>query len=571
MKTIIFTFVFSLIFTKIFAKDSTQNKVDSVKIKVDSVKIIEPKLIVSGDLTISTGYYKMSGLDAPRGQFNPYGISGKLMLKSKNWIVPISMIYSSQNNSFRQPFNQVGSSPLYKNWLVLHGGYRNVYFSPFTLAGHTFLGSGIELNPKKFRFGFIYGKFNRAIEGNFAEPDRIPFFKRTGFASRIGVGTKINYLDLIVLKVADDVNSISLSPDYQYIKPAENLALGISARLKIKKKFIFELDGSASAFTRDIRTEAIGEFVNIRFYDAIKKVFIPRVSTQLSTAFQSAIAYKSKIFSGKIQYKRIEPEFKTMGAYYFQNDIESYTFNPNLSLFKSKLKLNTSIGLQHDNLLNQKKVETNRLIGSAAIVYAPNENFSMDLLFSNYGITQKAGYLPLIDTLKIAQNNKTLSLNSMYMKIGESNMQTFMVSAIYQELQDLNSRTAIFNENQNWNYNASYSFQNLISNLDFSLNYSYTLTKSIDIESVFHGPTCSISKLFLKNNNLTLRSNFGFMLSKQTILDFQEKGNVLNLSSDISYTFFKKHTLLLNWSLIKNKGLQNFSENRGTIEYNLTF
>ncbi|WP_435357285.1 hypothetical protein [Emticicia sp. SJ17W-69] len=565
MKTIILTIIFISIYTQIFANDST-------KTKVDSVKIVVPKLTVSGNLSISTGYYKMNGLDAPRGQFNPWGINGKINFKTSNgWFVPVTMIYSSQNNRFRQPYNQVGASPLYKNWLVLHGGYRNVYFSPFTLAGHTFLGTGIELNPKKFRFGFIYGKFNRAIENNFAEPDRIPFFKRTGFASRIGVGTKTNYVDLIVLKVADDVNSISLSPDYQYIKPAENLAFGISSRLKIKKKFTFELDGSASAYTRDIRTEAIGEFINIKALDAIHKVFIPRVSTQLSTAFQSAIGYKSKIFNTKIQYKRIEPEFKTMGAYYFQNDIESYTFNPNVSLFKSKLKFNTSIGLQHDNLLNQKKVQTNRLIGSAAIVYAPNENFSTDFLYSNYGITQKAGYLPLIDTLKIAQNNKTLSLNSMYMRIGESTMQTFMLSAIYQELQDLNSRTAIFNENQNWNYNASYSYQNLLSNLDLSINYSYTLTKALDIESVFHGPTASISKRFLKENNLVLTSNLGYMFSQQKIYDYAEKGNVLNASSDISYTFFKKHTLSLNWSLIKSKGVQSFSENRGTIEYQLNF
>lgn len=565
MKTIILTITFISILSPIFANDST-------KTKVDSVKIVVPKMTVSGNLSISTGYYKMNGLDAPRGQFNPWGISGKLNFKTSNgWLVPVTMIYSSQNNRFRQPYNQVGASPLYKNWLVLHGGYRNVYFSPFTLAGHTFLGTGIELNPKKFRFGFIYGKFNRAIENNFAEPDRIPFFKRTGFASRIGVGTKTNYVDLIVLKVADDVNSISLSPDYQYVKPAENLAFGISSRLKIKKKFTFELDGSASAYTRDIRTEAIGDFINVKFYDAIKKVFIPRVSTQLSTAFQSAFGYKSKVFNAKIQYKRIEPEFKTMGAYYFQNDIESYTFNPNVSLFKSKLKLNTSIGLQHDNLLNQKKVQTNRLIGSAAIVYAPNESFSTDFLYSNYGITQKAGYLPLIDTLKIAQNNKTLSLNSMYMRIGESTMQTFMLSAIYQELQDLNSRTAIFNENQNWNYNASYSYQNLLSNLDLSLNYSYTLTKALDVESIFHGPTASLSKRFLKENNLVLTSNLGYMFSQQKIYDYAEKGSVLNASTDISYTFFKKHTLSLNWSLIKSKGVQSFSENRGTIEYQLNF
>ena len=565
MKTIIFTSILLIFFAPVFGHDSTQ-------VKTDSIKKAEKKLIISGDLTISTGYYKMSGLDAPRGQFMPWGVNGKLIVSSvKGWTIPVSMVYSSQNNKYGQPYNQIGTSPLYKKWLVLHGGYRNVYFSPFTLAGHTFLGGGIELNPKKLRIGFIYGKFNRAIESDLADPDKVPYFKRTGMAARIGVGTKTNYFDIIAMKASDDVNSINLDPDYEYVKPAENMVIGVSSRLKIKKKFTFELDGSASAYTRDIRTQAIADFIDVKYYNTIKKFFTPRVATQLSTALQTSLGYRSKIFSGRIQYKRIEPEFRTMGAYYFQSDIESYTAVPNISLFKSKLKINTSIGLQHDNLLNQKKVQTNRLIGSAAIVYAPNEKLSLDFLYSNYGITQKAGYKPLIDTLRIAQNNRTLSVNGLYMMLGETSNQTFMATAIYQELQDLNQRTALNNENQNWNYNLSYAYQNFITNIDINLNYSYTLTKALDMESLFHGPTASINKRLLKKSNLLLTTNVGYMFSEQNLFELKEKGKIVNASLGVTYTLFDKHTLALDWSLIKSKGGQEFSENRGSISYQLNF
>ncbi len=565
MKTIILTFIFIASLGSTFASDSTQ-------IKGDSVKKVEPKLIFSGELSLSTGYYTENGLETPRGQFTPWGLNGKFSLKSASgWHLPVSFIYSSQNNRYRQPYNQIGTSPSYKKWLVLHGGFRNVYFSPFTMSGHTFLGGGVELNPGKLRLGIIYGKFNKAIDQNFADPDRIPTFKRTGYSIRVGVGTKVNYVDLIMLKVADDINSIALSPDYQYVKPAENFVLGISSRIKIKKKLSFELDASASAYTRDVRTEAIGSFIDIKYLNAIQQFFTPRLSSNLTTALQSALAYRSKVFNIKLQYKRIEPEFKTMGAYYFQNDIESYTTSPNVSLFKSKLKINTSIGFQHDNLLNQKKTQTNRLIGSAAVVFTPNDKLSLDFLYSNYGITQKAGYLPLIDTLRIAQNNRTLSANGMYMIIGESTMQTFMASAIYQELQDLNSRTAHFNENQNWNYSVGYMYQNLLSNFDINLNYSYTLTKAIDITSLFHGPTLGVNKKLLKNANLSLNSNLSYMFNQQNFFEFIEKGRVLNASLGIEYRLKDKHTFSLNWNLIDNKGSQDFKEHRGTVAYALSF
>lgn len=540
--------------------------------RVDSAATKPKNWTIKGELDVNTGFYQMKGLDAPRGQMLPWGLNGKITLRSQSgWIIPVTGLYSSQNNRFRQPYNQVGTSPVYKNWLMLHGGYRNVYFSPYTLAGHTFLGGGVELNPKKLRLGFIYGKFNRAIEHNLAQPDVIPYFKRTGFAARAGVGTKTNYLDLIVMKVADDVHSIGQLPEEQLLSPAENLVVGLSSRLKIKKKFTFELEGSASVYTRDTRAEAIGDQVHIPYYDVIKKVFVPRISTQLSTALQAAFGYRNKYFNGRIQYKRIEPDFKTMGAYYFQNDIEHYTASPNFSLFKSKLKLNTSLGFQHDNLLNQKRARTNRLIGSTALVYTPNEDLSFDVYYSNYGITQKAGYMALIDTLRISQNNRTVSGNVMYMKIGESTIKTLNATAIYQELQDLNNHTASFNENKNWNYSAGYAHQDLIRDFDFSVNYSYTLTTAEDLSSLFHGPTVTLSKKLLKNRNLLLSTNAGYMFSEQNIYEFTEKGGVVNFSASTSYTFARHHNLSLNWSYIDSKGGQAFSENRGSIAYYFNF
>jgi len=147
------------------------------------------------------------------------------------------LVWSSQNNRYRQPYNQVGVSPRYKTWLTLHGGYRNVVFSPLTLAGHTFLGAGAELNPGLLRVGMIVGKFNRAINANYADPDRVATFGRSGYSAKVGVGNQRNYLDLILLRVADDVYSIQ-ADSLSRTTPAENVVLGVSGRLQLHKKSV---------------------------------------------------------------------------------------------------------------------------------------------------------------------------------------------------------------------------------------------------------------------------------------------------------------------------------------------
>ena len=117
---------------------------------------------VSGGLNAYAGFYTASGI-AARNQPTPFGLSGAVTVSLPGGIsLPFSAVLGNQGTSFRQPFNQFGVSPTYK-WATVHAGYRNVSFSPFTLAGHTFLGGGVELNPGKLRLGAVYGRFNKAI------------------------------------------------------------------------------------------------------------------------------------------------------------------------------------------------------------------------------------------------------------------------------------------------------------------------------------------------------------------------------------------------------------------------
>jgi hypothetical protein len=101
------------------------------------------------------------------------------------------------------------------------------------------LGAGIELSPGKFRFGFLYGRINRAVEEDVTAVEPVtPAFKRTGYAARIGYGTETSHLDFIFLKAKDDANSLDSIPKQTVILPAENAVLGLSSKLKFSEHFL---------------------------------------------------------------------------------------------------------------------------------------------------------------------------------------------------------------------------------------------------------------------------------------------------------------------------------------------
>lgn len=536
----------------------------------DSVVRPAPAVQLTGELALSTGFYAMRGLEADRAQTMPWGLSGYLSLTTRSgWTIPVRLIWSSQNNQYRQPYNQVGFSPRYKKWLVLHGGYRNVTFSPLTLAGHTFLGAGVELNPGLLRVGAVAGKFNRAINADYADPDRVATFGRTGYSAKLGIGNQQNYLDLILLRVADDIHSIQ-TDSLTRLAPAENLVLGLSGRLQLHKKLFVELDAAGSAYTRDSRSEPLsaGRLQHLGFLSGL---FTPRQSTQFYTALQTSLSYRTSQADLRLQYKRIEPDYKSMGAYYFQTDLESFTVAPTLRLFKKRLNVRTSLGWQHDNLFNQKKARTDRLIGSVSASWSSASDLTLDLLYSNYGITQRAGYRPLNDTARLAQNNRTLSGSVFKFWTGETMMHTLSGSASYQELQDLNGFTADLNENQNWNYNLSYAWQHLTTNIDLNVSYGYTRTKALDLSSVYHGPSVGIGKKFLKDNKLSFMLNVSYLSSQDMILEFDQKGSILNTALTTDYQLTPVHRLSINWTNAFNRGAQSFHEQQGTVQYSMNF
>lgn len=540
----------------------------------DSIPQKEGAIQVTGEATLTKESYAWRSPETTQRQVMPYELSGSLTLIARSgWTVPVRFNGNSETNRYSQPYNQIGVSPHFRDWLVLHAGYCNVVFSPFALAGHTFLGAGVELNPGLLRVGAVVGRFSRATDADDADPDRVASFRRWGYSAKLGVGNARNYLDLTLLRVADDVKSVRLETLHQ-IAPAENSVLALSGRFQLTKKLLVEIDAAGSAYTHDNRIDTVATAMNpnrrFRNLGPLKSLFTARESSQIRTALQASLSYRSKRADLKLRYKRIEPDYQSMGAYYFQADRESFTAAPSFKLVNRRLQLRSSIGWQRDNLTNQKRSRTDRLIGSMSASYASEKNLTLDLTFTNYGITQRAGYRPLNDTVRVAQNHRTVLASVRKQWTGETVSHTITGLATYQELDDLNPFRAHLNRQKNRSCTLQYAWQHLPANLSLNVGYGYTLTQREAMTSAFSGPSLEAGKKILKNK-LDLRLTASYLKSRNRVAGANERGSVISATLGVDYQVTSVHRLSVHTQNSISRGWQPLREQQGSVQYSVNF
>ena len=246
----------------------------------------------SGSVGVRGVLYGSDGIANRRVPFS-YTLTGGVNLDIYDLSLPFSFVYSEQERGISQPFNQFGVSPHYK-WLTAHVGFRNLTFSPYTLAGHQILGAGIEMNPGNFRFGFIAGRLQRSVEEDTSAAFVVPAYERSALSGKIGYGTEENHIDLIMLKGKDDPASLSRPVIYADVRPAENLVAGVSGRLSPVDGLSLSGELALSDYTRDIRSDELNVSAEI---GSLGSVIPPRASTQLYMAINAGLAWRLDAFS----------------------------------------------------------------------------------------------------------------------------------------------------------------------------------------------------------------------------------------------------------------------------------
>jgi hypothetical protein len=473
--------------------------------------------------------------------------------------VPLAFSYSNRTFDTRYPqsqqsFNRFGIKPKYK-WVTLHAGWSNMRFSKYSLNGHSFVGGGVEMEPGNYEIKAMYGRLLKAVApyDSILNRGNRPVFERWGSGFQVVRKNKGNQYGVSVFRSADKYNSISSGLDSLGVTPEENIVTSFNISQKVNDVITVSAEYSTSQLTRDSR---IGESANSFFTNNIG--IHKNSSTKKYHALKTDIGFRVKKMNLGLGYERIAPGYKTHGAYFFNNDLENFTFSFASPLFKDKLNVNTSFGLERDNLDGDKANSANRVIGQLNVSWMASEKLQFNGNYSNFrNISEFNPYAgaPVvnpydnIDSLRYVQVSQNTTLNMTYTTNTETLGQSFMVMlAMMQseaELGGVAQNSGADYYNSSIVYNANFVPKNISATLSCNLNWMVMPEQ----QNGMVGPSMGLNALLFK------LINSGWMYTwNASVGEGESSGNVHRFQYIASYVLKEKHNF--NFSAVwMNRGV----------------
>lgn len=504
----------------------------------------EKFLKVNGGISANSIFY--SSNDVNRRTPFSYYLNGNLNFSLYGWNIPVSFSYSNRTFSYMQPFNQFSLNPTYK-WVSAHIGWSSMSFSPYTLSGHQFFGVGLDLAPPgKLKYSVVYGRFQRGIQSPDSGITSQSAYKRMGMGFKVAYDEKNYQFSFNLFRAKDDTSSLSNRPPD--ITPQENIALGITAGITIYKGLRLSMEYAASTLTRDLRPADSGKLKNTGF------LIGKNSSTSTSHAIKAGLNYAHGTFAMGLGYERIDPQYRTLGTYYNNNDYQNITVNFTQGLFKQKVVLSANAGVQQDDLDHSKISNMRRLVTGANIAYQPTEKLQIDASYDNFqsytniksqftAINQTTPYDNL-DTLNYTQISQSTNLNLNYQISNSKKIrQTASMNLSVQDAaEQQNDHTNVEGGTKFYNAICAYNLSLVPSATTFALalNLSYNDTYTSDV--LTWGPVLAFNRPFW-NKRVKFNSSLAY---NTTTTNGEKVMDLYNVRVGGSYSLFRKHVFNLS-------------------------
>jgi len=498
-------------------------------------------LEIRGQLTTSMKANFVSGIDRRSDPFN-FRLNGRLLVSYLGFNTSINFNYANGGKYYSidlpnielPSFARIGVSPRYK-WAKLHLGFRSMSFSRYTLAGHSFLGAGIELTPGNFHFSAMYGQLKRARAEDLTKRQNLdPAFKRLGWGIKAGYRKDQDEIAVILFSAKDDPLSIPVPLEREDILPAENTVLSLQGKKHFGSVVQLDVDYALSAFTRDATAPKLERQTGISLLERMGGLFDPRISSGYHKALKTDLSFKTKFGRLVLGHELVDPDYRSLGALFFQNDFENLTVGINTSLAKKKLMLMAKLGWQRNNLSSLESNASSRLISSIDLKYNHDESLNFGVRFSNFRTTNRlrATDIPvpiLVDSIFLALVNQSLGASFSLTKGPEKN-KILIGNFNYQRSNTIMNEVVDTNQtNRNLFANISYSHTFLSSYTAISASVLLNSNASLQNEVTSLTPTIALTKGFFERRmSLGLSASFVNMFQNGTYANsiFQPSLNV---------------------------------------------
>lgn len=533
-----------------------------------------PDFTVNGGLNVGGGLYSISGIDARRSPYS-YMVSGSLRLQYGVLDVPVQFLFRDQQFSLGSSFNKIGISPRYK-WIKLHLGHRSMRFTKYSMNGKVFFGAGAELTPGKFKISAFRGTIRNplAIRDTIVfGATLIPTFTRRATGLKIGYGSRASSLEFAMLKIKDDATSADPIPVLPSnisvnLTPVDNLVLSTEWRLQMWKRLTFSGSLNGSTYTQN---QLAGEDNNeesrgLSFLSGLTTV---NSSSKFSMAGELGLNLNVRNFRLGAEYRRIEPEYRSLGIPYILNDIQAYTFTGGISLFQQRWIIDGVLGLEQNNLRNLDYTSRDRVLKSLRSTVNFNPNLNLSVNHSNYQYETTDGLVEISDTLRFISVNRNTNASLNYMSQNDEFNYGGYVTLVRQVVRDVSPVMQLTDDVVNNNYITGANLR--WNSADFSLRPAINLSKYYIAERISsrYGLSLGARKGFYDKK---LQTNAVTRYNKNTI-NGKGNGYVWTTRLGCSYKLSEKSAVQLNSIFLKKRALigKNFNELRLNVNYGYRF
>jgi hypothetical protein len=477
-----------------------------------------------------------------------YLLSANLNVSALSFNIPVFFSITNQGNNlgYTAPFdfNRICIMPKYK-WVKAYIGNASMTFSPYTLSGFPFRGVGLELTPRSpFKISLMGGQLLKAVsEEN--DLGGVPVYERFGYGIKTNFEKERYKIGWIGFYAKDRESSLAYTGNDNGITPKENFVNSLLFSTSLLKDLTFNVEYALSVLTDDTRA---GATQGGGFRD---KLFSAKESTVFLNALNVNFDYNIQKTRLGLTYERIDPNYNTLGAMYFNNDLENIALCLSRPFYNENINVSASLGYQRDDLAREKKQNTKRVVGSINMNYKITDQLNFTGSYSNFSTftNKKLDQFELInnpnivaaDTLDYKQLSQNANLNFSY-AFGEKKNQNMNFN--YSIAGQANEQGGIIRKGQastvqNYNLGHSINFLGIKMALISTLNYTNNQVGLFDNSSL--GASVAISKKLLKEK---LNSNFG-VLYTNTQSDIYTS-SVFGLKLNNSYTVMQRHNFALS-------------------------
>ncbi|MDG1941410.1 MAG: hypothetical protein P8I54_03470, partial [Flavobacteriaceae bacterium] len=394
------------------------------------------------------------------------------------------------------------------------------------------------------------GSLNKAVRPDESNTTQAAF-SRVGYGSKLIYKLNKNTFGLHFFYAKDNDESLQNSFIDQGVFPKENLSIGLETLIFLSKNYQLKLDYASSSFTEDSRSDSVkkGKGLSSIFFNN-------KSSTSYHKAIKTLFNYNFKKLSLGLGYERIDPNYKTLGAYYFNNDFENITVNFSTQLF-DKINMNFNIGYQRDDLDSKKENKMNRTVGALNTSYKLSDKLNFSASYSNFSsITNtKPNQFDVINDDNLldddleALNFKQLSQNANFLinyvinnDENESNQNinfNYALASVVNFENDVIRKGSVSNFH---NFNLSHRLSNPNIKLDVSSSFNTTISSLGGQNTVTWGPNVNLNtKLF----NEKLSTSFSSSYNQSGTGDQKNQTFVFRINSSINHE--KKHRFNFNF------------------------